>query len=168
MKNTLRKNNGSVMVETALAVPVFLLIVFSFFEVSRALYVMNTLGAAAQKVASKIAVGARRSPTYSVSGFTRYADQVRFPGSVIDSSQFSFDVTNASNSSTVSNGQADGATSTKVLVTVSFPPANNSAVKIPVFDPGNLVGLPIFGPNGLRLTSSATCFLERSRRPSLN
>jgi len=168
MKKVIRKNNGSVMVETAFAVPVFLLIVFSFFEVSRALYVMSTLGAAAQKVASKISTGARRSPNYSISGFAGYTNGIRFPGSVIDSSQFSFDVTNPSNSSTVSNGQADGATSTKVVVTVSFPPANNNTFKIPIFDPGNLINRPIFGASGLKLSSSATCFLERSRRPTLN
>lgn len=168
MKKPIRKNLGSTMVETAIAIPVFLLVIFSFMEIARALYVMNTLNIAAQKVAGKIAINAKRTSTYSLSNFEQYADQVQFPGSVVDSSQFSFDVTDATNNSTVSNGQADGATSTKVVVTVTFPPQGNTALRIPVVDPGNLIGRPIFGQNGLTLSSSATCFLERSRRPQLN
>ena len=159
---------GAVLAETALTIPIFLLLIFSLIELSRALYVYNTLGIAAQQVAGKIAINSKKTSTYAVSGFSTYADQVRFPGSVVDSSQFSFDVTNAANNSTVVNGQADGATSTKVVVTVVFPPASDSSLKIPVVDPGNLIGMPIFGVDGLMLSSSATCFLERSRRPTLN
>src|SRR3990167_6637283 len=110
MKNIFRKTNASTMVETALVIPVFLLIVFSFFELSRALYVMNTLGIAAQKVAAKIAVKAKKTGSYDLSTFGQFADQVRFPGSVVDSTQFKFDVTDASNSTTVINGQASGTT----------------------------------------------------------
>ena len=159
---------GSVLVETALTIPVFLMLIFSLMEMSRALYVYNTLSIAAQQVAGRIAINAKRTSTYNVGGFTTYADQVRFPGSVVDSSQFSFDVTDALNMPTVMNGQADGATSTKVVVTVTFPPATDSSLKIPVVDPGNLIGIPIFGAGGLMLSGSATCFLERSRRPTLN
>ena len=168
MRNIYRQKSGSVLVETALAIPVFLMVIFSVIELSRAMYVLNTLGIAAQKVADKIAINASKRPAYNLSGFSQYADQVRFPGSVVDSSQFSFDVTNASNGSTVSNGQADSVASTKVIVSIVFPPPGNSSLKIPIFDPGNFIGHPIFGQNGLTLTSSATCFLERSRRPILN
>ena len=168
MKSIIRKNSGSVLVETALAIPVFLLLIFSLFEVSRALYVMNTLNIGAQQVAGKIAINTKRTPNYSVAGFSTYADQVRFPGAIVNSNQFSFNVTNAANVSTVTNGQADGSTSTKVVITVVFPPPGDPSFKIPIFDPGNLVGIPIFSPDGLQFSSSATCFLERSRRPTLN
>lgn len=167
-KKRIRKNNGSIMIETALGIPVFLMTIFAFFELSRALYVHSTLGIAAQKVASKISVNAKRTSTYNVSGFRQYADQVRFPGAVTNSDQFSFDVVNAQGGGTVINGQADGAASTKVIVTVSFPSATDSTYKIPVFDPGGIIGRPIFGADGLMLSSSATCFLERSRRPTIN
>ena len=166
--NNKRSKSGSVMVETALTIPVFLLLIFSLIEMSRALYVYNTLGVAAQLVASKIAINTKRTSAYNVGGFSSYADQVRFPGSVVDSSQFSFDVTDALNNTTVTGGLANGATSTKVVVTVAFPPATDPSLKIPLIDPGNLIGTPIFGAGGLMLSSSATCFLERSRRPTLN
>lgn len=163
-----RKNKGSIMVELALTMPIFLLVIFSFIELSRALYIFSTLSIAAQKVASKISVGAKRTPVYNLSGFGIYADQVRFPGAVVDSNQFSFDVTDASNTSTVTNGLADGIASTKVVVNVSFPPPTRPELKIPLFDPGSLISKPIFGQNGLPLMSQAVCFLERSRRPTLN
>ena len=163
-----RKEIGSVMVETALTIPVFLLLILSLVEMSRALYVYNTLGVAAQLVADQIAINTKRTSTYNIGGFSSYANQVRFPGSVVDSSQFSFDVTDASNNSTVAGGLANGATSTKVVVTVVFPPATDPSLKIPLVDPGNLIGTPIFGAGGLMLSGSATCFLERSRRPTLN
>ena len=163
-----RRSVGSVMVETALTIPIFLMLIFSLIELSRALYVYNTLSIAAQQVAGKIAINARRTPGYNLSGFTVYADQVRFPGSIVDSGQFAFDITNATNNGTVVNGQANGATSTKVVVNVTFPPASDPSLKIPFFDPGNLIGVPIFGMDGLMLSGSATCFLERSRRPTLN
>ncbi len=169
MKNNYkRKNLGAVLVETALTIPVFLLLIFSLIELSRGLYVYNTLGIAAQQVAAKISINAKRTSTYNLSGFSTYADQVRFPGSVVDSNQFSFDVTDASNNSTVVGGLADGAMSTKVVVTVTFPPASDPSLKIPLVDPGNLIGTPVFGMDGLMLSGSATCFLERSRRPTLN
>ena len=156
------------MVETALTIPIFLLLIFSLIEMSRALYVYNTLGVAAQLVANQISIQTKRTSTYNVGSFSSYADQIRFPGSVVDSSQFSFDVTDALNNSTVAGGLANGATSTKVVVTVAFPPATDPSLKIPLVDPGNLIGTPIFGAGGLMLSSSATCFLERSRRPTLN
>ncbi len=170
MKNifTTRRSNGSVMVETALTIPLFLLLIFTLIEMSRALYVYNTLGVAAQLVADQIAIKAKRTSTYNVGGFSSFANGVRFPGSVVDSSQFSFNVTDALNNSTVTGGLANGATSTKVVVTVVFPPATDPSLKIPLVDPGNLIGTPIFGMDGLMLSGSATCFLERSRRPTLN
>ena len=168
MKSYKRKEAGSVLVETALTIPIFLLLIFSLIEISRALYVYNTLGVAAQLVADQIAINAKRTSTYNVGGFTTFANQVRFPGSVVDSSQFSFDVTDALNNSTVAGGLANGSTSTKVVVTVIFPPVTDPSLKIPLVDPGNLIGTPIFGAAGLMLSSSATCFLERSRRPTLN
>lgn len=168
MKLLTRRKLGSAVVETAFAMPVLLCFLFSFFEVARAMYIYSALGIAAQKVATEIAVNAQRSNTYSLSGFTTFADQVRLPGAVLNSNQFSFDVTNPTNTSTVMSGLADGATSTKVVVTASFPPPGDNSVRIPLFDPGNFFGTPIFGINGLPLSSSATCFLERSRRPTLN
>jgi len=163
-----RQTYGSILVEMALTLPIFFMVVFSFMELSRAMYVLNTLNIAAQKVASKISINAKRGSSYDLNSFTQYTNQVRFPGSVISSDQFSFDVVNALNNSTVTNGQADGALSTKVVVTVRFPPPSSPGLKIPIFDPGALVGIPIFGPDGLMLSSQAVCFLERSRRPTLN
>jgi Flp pilus assembly protein TadG len=159
---------GSVMAEFALTIPVFLLIIFSFMELGRALYVQNTLAIAAQKAAALIAINAKRTSTYTVSGFSAYASQIRFPGAVVSNDQFSFDVTDALGNSTVLNGEANGGTSTKVVVMVTFPPPSNPSLRIPIVDPGNLIGMPVFGQNGLTLSTSATCFLERSRRPSLN
>ena len=156
------------MVELALAMPIFLLLIFSLIELARTMYILNSLNVAAQQVATQIAIRSKRSPSYNISSFSTFADQVRFQGAVVSTNQFSFDVTNAANSSTVTNGQADGGASTKVVVTVRFPPPDDPSLKIPVFDPGNLIGVPIFGENGLQLSSSATCFLERSRRPTLN
>lgn len=167
-KYIIRRNTGAVLAEAALTFPVFLLLIFSVMELSRALYVYNILGVAAQQVAAKIAINAKRTPAYNIGGFTTYADQVRFPGAVVDSTQFSFNVTDALNNGTVVNGQANGATSTKVVVTVVFPPPADSSLKIPIIDPGNLIGMPVFGADGLMLSGSATCFLERSRRPTLN
>lgn len=168
MKNISRNKSGAVIVEAALAIPIFFMIVFTLVELGRAMYVLNTLDIAAQRVAGLIGSNARRSPSYNVSSFTQYANGVRFPGSVIESNQFSFDVTDATNNSTVVNGIAAGAASTKVVVTVSFPPPSNPSYRIPIIDPGGLIGLPIFGQNGLPLSATATCFLERSRRPTLN
>ncbi len=169
MKKIYKRNkNGSVMVETALTIPIFLLLIFTLIEMSRALYVYNTLGVAAQLVADQIAIQTKRTSTYNVGGFSSFANGVRFPGSVVDSSQFSFDVTDASNNSTVTGGLANGATSTKVVVTVVFPPVTDPSLKIPLVDPGDFVGAPVFGMDGLMLSGSATCFLERSRRPTLN
>lgn len=165
---TLRNKSGSVIVEAALAIPIFLMIIFTLIELGRAMYVLSTLDIAAQRVASLVGANATRTSTYNVSSFRQYADQIRFPGSVIDSGQFSFDVTDTLNNTTVNMGQANAITSTKVVVTVSFPPPNDSSYRIPIFDPGLLIGVPIFGPGGLPLSSSATCFLERSRRPTLN
>ena len=167
-KNYKRSLVGTVLAETALTIPVFLLLIFSLIEMSRALYVYNTLGIAAQQVAGNISINAKKTSTYNVGGFSTYADQVRFPGSVVNSNQFTFDVTDATNNSTVAGGLADGAMSTKVVVNVTFPPASDPSLKIPFFDPGNLIGVPVFGAGGLMLSGSATCFLERSRRPTLN
>ncbi len=167
--NLKRKNkSGAVIAETALVIPVFLLLIFSLIEISRAVYIQNTLGVAAQQVASRISIGTRRSSSYDVASFSTFTTSVRFPGSVVSSDQFSFDVTDASNMSTVAGGMADGTLSTKIVVNVIFPPPSNPSLKIPVVDPGNLIGVPIFGADGLMLSSSATCFLERSRRPTLN
>lgn len=163
-----RNFHGSVLVETALTLPIFLMLIFSLLELGRALYVYNTLSIAAQQVATQISIKEKRAATYNIAGFSSYANQVRFPGAVVDSSQFAFDVTNATNNSTVTNGQADGATSTKVVVTVTFPPSTDSSLKIPLVDPGDFIGMPIFGMDGLMLSGSAVCFLERSRRPTLN
>lgn len=169
-KKQKRNNAGALMAEAALAIPIFFMVVFMLVEFGRAMYIWNTLDMAAQRVAALIGTSERRSPNYRLANFRQYADRVRFPGSVIDSNQFSFDVVNPTNSSTVNPAtqQATGSTSTKVVVTARFPPPNNNTYKIPLFDPGNLIGLPIFGPAGLTITSSATCFLERSRRPTIN
>jgi Flp pilus assembly protein TadG len=163
-----RNNLGSVLVEAALAIPVFLFLVFGFIEMSRMLYIKATMSAAAQQVANLIAVNAKRTPSYNVSNFSTYADAVRFPGSVISSGQFSFNVTDAGNNTTVTNGMADGALSTKVVITVVFPPPGDSTLKVPLLDPGRLFGAPLFGQNGLQLSAQAVSFLERSRRPVLN
>lgn len=168
MKNFVRKNKGAVIVEVALAMPIFLFLIFSLVELGRMTYIKSTLSIAAQQVASKIGTNVRRSATYNVSDFRAYANNIRFPGAVINSSQFSFDVTDSTNNSTVTNGQANGSTSTKVVVTVTFPPPNNNSIKVPLFDIGRLIGAPIFGENGLQLSASATKFLERSRRPTVN
>lgn len=168
MRRLVRNNVAAVIAETAIALPIFLFLIFSLVEFTRAIYVQNTIGIAAQQVASDIAVNVKRTSSYNIASFSTYANKVRFPGSVIDSGQFSFDVTDASNNTTVSNGQANSSTSTKVVVTVSFPPASKPSIKIPIVDPGNLIGRPIFGAGGLKLSSSATSFLERSRRPILN
>lgn len=170
MKKKNRNNLGSLMAEAALAIPIFFMVVFTLVEFGRAMYIWNTLDIAAQRVAALIGANATRAPNYNLSSFRQYANRIRFPGSVINSNQFSFDVTNALNTSTVNPAtqQASGSTSTKVVVTARFPPPNNRIYKIPLFDPGNLIGLPIFGPTGLTITSSATCFLERSRRPTIN
>jgi Flp pilus assembly protein TadG len=169
-KKQKRNNFGAVIAEAALAIPLFFMVVFTMVELGRAMYIWNTLDIAAQRVAALIGTSAKRGPNYNLSSFRQYADRVRFPGSVIDSNQFSFDVTDALNNSTVNPAtqQATGGTSTKVVITARFPPPNNRTYKIPLFDPGNLIGLPIFGPAGLTITSSATCFLERSRRPTIN
>lgn len=168
MKNYTRKNKGSVIVEVALAMPIFLFLIFSLVELGRAAYIKSTLAVAAQQVASRIGTGVKRAGTYDVAGFTTFTNDIRFPGAVINSSQFRFDVTDTTNNSTVNNGQANGTTSTKVVVTVSFPPPGNNQIKVPLFDLGRLIGVPIFGQNGLQLSASATKFLERSRRPTLN
>lgn len=159
---------GIVAVETAVSISIFLFVFFSFIELARALYILNTIQIAAQATANKISINETGYNGYIVSNFNQYANQVRFPGSVIDSTQFSFDVVNSSNISTVSSGIGDSATSTKVVVTVSFPPTASPTYKVPIFDPGRLIGNPIFGANGLPLTARATCFLERSRRPIIN
>ena len=163
-----KNNNGAVIAEFALAIPIFLMLVIGLIEVSRALYIQNTMSIAAQRVANLISVNTKRTSSYNLSGFGAYTSQVRFPGSVVSSDQFSFDVTNAAGASTVAGGLADGATSTKVVVMVVFPPPGDPSLKIPIADPGNLVGIPVFGPDGLQLNASATCFIERSRRPTLN
>ncbi|MBI2995880.1 MAG: pilus assembly protein [Candidatus Melainabacteria bacterium] len=167
MKNILRRDLGAIMVEAAFAIPVFLFLIFGLLELSRIMYIKNALNIAAQQVASSISIHAKRTATYDVASFSTYAASIHYPGAVFSSSQFSFNVTNASNSSTVTNGQADGIASTKVVVNAIFPPPN-SGVKVPTFDPGRLFGAPIFGRNGIQLSAQAICFLERSRRPVLN
>ena len=163
-----RNSKGSVMAEVAFVYPIFLFLLFSFVEFSRALYVQSTLAAAAQQVAGQIAMKARRTPFYNISSFSSFADRVRYPGSVVNSKQFSFDVVDLQNNSTVDpNGLADGVASTKVIVTVTFPPQNRPDLRIPIFDPGRLIGQPVFGKKGLRLRSQAVRFLERSRRPTV-
>ena len=168
MKYFRKDVRGAVMAEFALAAPVFLFMIFSLIEFGRAMYVLNTLSVAAQQAASAIGIEARRTNTYNVGSFASHTRNIRFPGSVVNQNQFSFDVTNAQGGSTVVNGQADGATSTKVVVTVTFPPPGDRARRIPIFDPGNLIGRPVFGIGGLMLTGQATSFIERSRRPTLN
>lgn len=162
-----RNQKGSIIVEVALAMPIFLFLIFSLVEIGRAAYIQSTLSIAAQQAASSIGTSSRRGSSYDVSSFKTAADRIRFPGAIVDSSQFTFDVTDRNNNSTVVNGQASGATSTKVVVTVAFPPPNNN-LKVPIFDIGQIIGTPIFGNNGIRLSSSATKFLERSRRPVIN
>ncbi|MBI1857930.1 MAG: pilus assembly protein [Candidatus Melainabacteria bacterium] len=163
-----RNNLGSVIVEVALAMPLFLFLIFALVEFGRLAYIQSALSIAAQQAASSIGVGAQRTSTYNVASFSGFADRVRMPGAVISSSQFRFDVADSSNNSTVNNGEADGIQSTKVTVTVSFPPPNNNSMRVPIFDLGKLIGTPIFGENGIQLSGSATKFLERSRRPILN
>lgn len=165
----LRRNRiGSITVETALAMPVFLFLILALVELGRIAYIQSALGIAAQQVAEQIGINAQRTSTYNVASFKRFADRVRIQGAVVSSSQFTFDVTDANNNSTVNNGEADGVASTKVVVNVSFPPPGRNNLQVPIFDIGRLLGAPIFGDNGIRLTSSATKFLERSRRPTLN
>lgn len=165
----LRNKCGAILAEAGLAIPIFLFMIFGLIEVSRMLYIKSTLSSAAQQVASLISTKATKTASnYNLSSFKSYADGVRYPGSVIDSNQFSFDVSDASNNSTVTNGTASGATSTKVVVTVVFPPSSSSAYKVPFFDPGLLFGTPLFGQNGLSFSTQAVCFLEKSRRPILN
>lgn len=168
MNFLVRNKEGSVITEAALAIPIFLMMIFTLIEFGRTVYVLNTLNVAAQQVANSIAKNATRAGSYNLSNFGNFTANIYFPGSVINSNQFSFDVRDASNNSTVMNGLAPTNISTKVVVTVNFPPPSNPGYKIPLFDPGNLIGLPIFGINGLPLSASATCFLERSRRPILN
>ena len=168
MRKVNRNNLGSVMLEAGLAIPIFLFFIFGFIEMSRMLYIKATMSAAAQQVANLIAVNARRAPGYNIAGFSTYADRVRYPGSVINTNQFSFNVSDAGNNGTVVNGSADGATSTKVVITIIFPPPGNTSLKVPLLDPGRFFGSPLFGPNGLELSAQAVCFLERSRRPVLN
>ncbi len=168
MKHYIKNQIGAVTVEVAMSIGIFLFVFFSFIELARALYILNTIQIAAQSTANKISINETGYNGYTVSNFTQYANEVRFPGSVIDSTQFAFDVVNSSNTSTVTSGVGDSATSTKVIVTVSFPPSASPSYKVPIFDPGRLIGHPIFGTNGLPLTARATCFLERSRRPIIN
>lgn len=168
MKKFVRNNLGAVIVEAAIALPIFLFLIFGLIEMSRMLYIKSTMSVAAQQVANLISTSASRTPSYNIPSFSTYANRVRFPGSVIDSSQFRFDVVDVNNASTVTDGMADGATSTKVVVTVIFPPPSNPELKVPLIDIGLLFGTPLFGPNGLVLSAQAICFLERSRRPILN
>ena len=168
MKLISRNKKGSLLAEAGLAIPIFLFIIFGLIEMSRMLYIKSTLSSAAQQVASLISINSKKSPGYNLSGFTAYANRVRFPGSVVNSNQFSFNISDASNNSTVTNGVANGVTSTKVIVTVVFPPPGNNSLRVPLFDPGRLFGAPLFGQNGLQFSTQAVCFLERSRRPVLN
>lgn len=168
MKLYTKNQMGAVSVEVAMSTGIFLFVFFSFIELARALYILNTIQIAAQSTANKISINETGYNGYTVSNFSQYADQIRFPGSVIDSTQFAFDVVNSSNTTTVSGGVGDSATSTKVIVTVTFPPAATPTYKVPMFDPGRLIGHPVFGDSGLPLVGRATCFLERSRRPIIN
>ena len=167
MKFNSKNNTGAVMAEIALTMPIFVMILFSIFEISRTLYIQNMLAIGAQKVAEAIAINAKRGSTFDMTGWGSYASTVKFPGAILDSSQFSFNVTDALNNSTVSGTSADGTASTKVVVTVVFPPVGSPGLKIPLFDPGNLIGCPIFGASGLNLSSSATVIIERSNKPIL-
>lgn len=156
------------MAEAALAFPVFIFLVLGLVELGRAAYIQSALSVAAQQAASQISINARKRGAYDVGSFTQYVNRIRFPGAVVDSSQFTFDVRDALNNSTVANNQADATRSTKVIVTVRFPPPGNNSLKVPIVDIGNILGTPIFGQNGLELSTSATGFLERSRRPTIN
>lgn len=167
MKCTIRNSVGAIIAESAIALPIFFFLIFSLIEFTRAVYIQNTLGVAAQQAASNIAINAKKSPGYNLTGFSNYVNNIRFPGSVVNSGQFSFQVVDVNNNNTVTNNQADGTTSTKVIVTVTFPPPDNS-LKLPIVDPGNLIGTPIFGAGGVMFSGTATAFLERSRRPILN
>ncbi len=165
----LRNKYGALIAEAGIAIPIFLFMIFGIIEISRMLYIKSTLSSAAQQVADLISINATKTASnYTLSSFKSFADSVRYPGSVIDSNQFSFDVSDASNNSTVANGTASGITSTKVVVTVKFPPSSSSVYKVPFFDPGLLFGTPLFGQNGLSFSTQAVCFLEKSRRPILN
>ena len=163
----LRGNIASIMAESALAFPIMFFMIFSLVELGRAMYVINTLQVAAQKAASEIAQNARPSPNYSVGNFSSYVSSVRFPISVTMDSQFSFDLRDGNNSSTVSGGVGDGTTSKKVVVTVSFPAPGDTDSRIPMFDPGNLLGMSVFGSSGLQLMSTATAFMERAKKSFL-
>lgn len=168
-KRQQRNNKGSVIAEAALAIPIFFMVIFTMIELGRAMYVLNTMDVAAQRVASSIGTNARRGSSYDTSSFYQYIPQnLYFPGSVVSRNQFSFDVQNSQSQTTVMGGMANANTSTKVVVTVSFPPPGRPGYRIPLFDPGRLIGQPIFGPNGLPLMSTASCLLERSRRPIIN
>lgn len=167
-KKNIRKNLGAVLAEAGLALPILLFIIFGTIEIYRMLYIKNTMNIAAQQVAGLVGRNANSIPAFDLAQFSAYADQIRYPGSVVSSNQFSFDVLDSSNTSTVSNGFADSAVSTKVLVTVTFPPPGDSSYKVPFFDPGRLLGMAIFGENGIMLSAQAVGFLENSRRPVLN
>lgn len=168
MKSSTRKNSGSIIAEAALALPLFFFMIFSFTELARAMYVVNTINIAAQAAAKQIAVNAMASPDYNISTFSSYTNSVRFPISVTSSNQFSYDIRDTNNTSVISMGTASRDTSKKVVVTVTFPAPGDNTYKIPMFDPGNLIGVSVFGAMGLTFSSSATSVLEGSRRTFVN
>ncbi len=165
-KKNKRNDSGAALVEAAVVIPIFLLIIFGCFELSRIMYVMNTCGIAAEHVAYKVGYNiAPYGNTISTTDFDPYATEIRFPGSVLENAQFSYDILDANNMSILSMGQAVGAQSRKVVVTCSFPPPNFPEFKIPIFDPGTLVqnGM-MFPAGGVQLMSSATALIQFSRR----
>ena len=168
-KKNKRNESGTVLVESAIVIPVFLLVIFGCFELSRMMYAMNTCGIAAEHVAYKIGFNiAPYGNTISTTDFDTYASEIRFPGTVLENAQFSYDILDANNVSVLSMGQAIGAQSKKVVVTCSFPPPNFPEFKIPMFDPGTLVNNGMMFPaGGIQLMSSATALIQYSRRTSI-
>lgn len=171
MKNKIkkiRKENGTVIAETALIIPIFLMMFYACFEMARIWYVYNTCGIAAQAVAAQIIQNVvPYGNVILLSDFDQYATQIRFGGAVEENGQFSYDILDSNNVSLVMSGQAVGSQSRKVVVTVNFPPPNFPGFQIPVFDPGALVNTMMFPSGGVQIMASATALFQYSRRPLL-
>ena len=167
MKRHRRENSGTAVAEATFAIPIVLMLFFACFELSRAHYVSNCCAISAQGVANQIAANTTTNGPITVSSFSTYATSWRFDGAVMENGQFAYDVLDSNNTSTVVAGVADGTMSSKVSVTVNFPPPSFPDYKIPVFDPGAFYGGMMFPVGGLALMSTAYAFLELSTRPTL-
>ncbi len=162
-----RENSGAAVAEAIFAIPIVLTLFFGCWELARAQYVSNCCAVSAQSVANSIAQNTTTNGPITISSFSTYASQWRFDGAVMENGQFSYDVLDSNNTTTVVGGIADGTMSSKVSVTVNFPPPSFPDYKIPTFDPGALYGGMMFPTGGLTLMSTAYAFLELSTRPTL-